>query len=197
MASPVIGGRRSLWGDGSEGTALGPHALAASLATLPKDPTDPNSYSLVPVHAWSHNYSSVVAAARLLQARGGFEVVSPEELVRRLVRRTARRQQCPMPSGSFGQTCLGCSLAGNGSCVLTCDDCETSAQVHVVASCDLAVCAKLSLDDDGRLVCDDSGAVCPGASWRLPLSQSRSRRAVNWEAPHAQHQTPDGIGQSE
>ena len=59
---PVIGGRRSLWGDGSEGTALGPHALADSLATLPKDPADPNSYSLIPVHAWSHNYSSVVRA---------------------------------------------------------------------------------------------------------------------------------------
>ena len=81
---PVIGGRRSLWGDGSEGTALGPQALADSLATLPKDPTDPNAYSLVPVHAWSHNYSSVLHAARLLQERGGFDVVSPEELVRRL-----------------------------------------------------------------------------------------------------------------
>ena len=81
---PVIGGRVSLWGDGSSGDMIGVDALPAALAHLPTNPTDPNSYSLIPVNAWSHNYSDVVRAVRLLEAAGGFEVVSPTELVRRL-----------------------------------------------------------------------------------------------------------------
>eukprot|EP00964_Phaeocystis_antarctica_P038840 scaffold22225_cov72-Phaeocystis_antarctica.AAC.6 len=75
----------------------------------------------------------------------------------------------------------------------------------VVASCDLAVCTKLSLDGDGRLVCDDSGEPCPvdddqpsGAPDEWPgLRDSPDRvqgRAKGGAArtPHAQHQTSGG-----
>ena len=57
----VIGGRVSLWGDDSfstgDETMLGVQGVADLLSTLPKDPTSPLSYSIIPVNAWSHNYS--------------------------------------------------------------------------------------------------------------------------------------------
>ena len=84
-------------------------------------------------------------------------------------------------------------------------DCETTSMASVVASCDLAVCSKLSLDGDGRLVCDDSGEPCPvdddepsGAPDEWPgLRDSPDRvqgRAKGGAArtPHAQHQTSGG-----
>jgi lambda repressor-like predicted transcriptional regulator len=91
---PIIGGRVSLWGEGKTGDMIGVEALPAALAGLPTDPTDPNSYSLIPVNAWSHNYSDVVRAVRLLEAKGGFDVVSPAELVRRLTTQAGSRETC-------------------------------------------------------------------------------------------------------
>ena len=38
--------------------------------------------SLIPVHAWSHNVSDVVAVAAALEATGHFEVVTPTALLR-------------------------------------------------------------------------------------------------------------------
>jgi hypothetical protein len=65
---------------------VGVSGLVSTLQTLPKDPSDPNSYSLIPVHAWSHNYSDVVEAARQLEALGGFEILRPDQFVAKLVR---------------------------------------------------------------------------------------------------------------
>ena len=178
---PIIGGRRSLWGDETEGPALGVDALVKSLSALPKDPTDPNSYSVVPVHAWTHNYSSVVRVVRALQARGGFDIVSPEELVKRLIDRTARRQQCPMPSGRFdgttlGPDCVGCSIAGNGSCMFTCNDC---AGTTAAPSCDLRVCSEIRLEESS-FICADTGMPCPGAP-ASELAAGRRRAATGTE----------------
>ena len=75
-----------------------------------------------------------------------------------------------------------------------------------MASCDLAVCSKLSLDGDGRLICDDSGEPCPvddgvrtsGAPAEWPgLTGSPGRVQARAEGraartPHAQHQTREG-----
>ena len=41
-------------------------------------------YSIIPVHAWSHTYDDVVAVATALQAAGGFDVVLPSELIKRV-----------------------------------------------------------------------------------------------------------------
>ena len=38
--------------------------------------------SLIPVHAWSHNVSDVVAVAAALEATGHFEVVTPTALLK-------------------------------------------------------------------------------------------------------------------
>ena len=49
---PVIGGRFSLWGNGTAGQCLGTSALVAALKSQPKDPSSASGYSLIPVHAW-------------------------------------------------------------------------------------------------------------------------------------------------
>lgn len=38
-------------------------------------------YSLIPVHAWSHNVSDVVELAGLLEETGQFEIVTPSSLM--------------------------------------------------------------------------------------------------------------------
>ena len=84
------------------------------------------------------------------------------------------------------------------------------------ASCDLAVCSTLSLDGDGRLVCDDSGEPCPvgddadadddpsGAPAEWPglrgspggRVQGRAKdRAVR--TPHAQRQAGEGSARTD
>ena len=134
---------------------VGPAALVEALSSLPKDATDPNSYSLIPVNAWSHNVSSVLHTARLLEAAGGFDIVLPHVLVERLVARTNRKEQCPMPRGPWSSDCLDCTLAGNGSCMLSCGNCAGRG-----AACDLAVCADGLSVRNGRFYCKD-GSVCP------------------------------------
>ena len=131
-------------------------AMVEALASLPTDPADPNSYSVVPVNAWSHNLSSVARVVSALRRRGGFEVVSPADLLERLAERTARQQQCPMPSGPWAGQCLSCTLSGNGTCLLACSDCGGHA-----ASCDLSVCADgLRVNAEHQFMCSD-GRVCP------------------------------------
>jgi len=53
-------GRAALWGNGTSAPCLDVDPLVALLAELPKDPTQADSYSLIPVHAWSHDYADVV-----------------------------------------------------------------------------------------------------------------------------------------
>jgi hypothetical protein len=154
---PVIGGRVSLWGDGATGDMIGVDALPAALAPLPRDPTSPHGYSLIPVNAWSHNYSDVVRAVRLLEGAGGFEVVSPAELVKRLLANTGGQETCPLPEGAWREGCIDCTIAGHGSCVMSCSSCGGTA-----VSCDLSVCHEGLTRNGSRLMCSD-GRVCPGA----------------------------------
>lgn len=85
---PVVGGRISLWGDAKTGSMLDVTPLARHLETLlfsgkinvEQDSSD--GYSLIPVHAWSHNVTDVVQLAGLLEASGNFEIISPTELLR-------------------------------------------------------------------------------------------------------------------
>jgi hypothetical protein len=85
---PVIGARVSLWGEATTGTMLGVDALVSRFEDLLKagkitsDSTRADGYSLVPVHAWSHNVSDVVRAAELLATKGAFEIITPTTLMR-------------------------------------------------------------------------------------------------------------------
>lgn len=89
-SKPVIGGRYNLWGDGSNPsgpTFKNVTGLVDALLTLPRDPTTSYGYSLIPVHAWSHNVTDVRAVFEALQQQsgGGVEVVTPDVFVQRIV----------------------------------------------------------------------------------------------------------------
>ena len=63
--TPVVGLRKNLWGNGDTGDKLNPVALVRELAQLPKDSSDPQSYTLV-VNELGNNYSEIVQTAQLL-----------------------------------------------------------------------------------------------------------------------------------
>ena len=165
--TPVVGARLSLWGDATSGDKVGVDGLVNELQTLPKDPTNPNSYSII-VSELGNGYKPLVDAANQLQALGGFEVVLPEELISRMVSRTRGAAQCPLPSGSWSRTCGDlprCSIAGNGSCVFTCESIKHGllAPLPRRASCDLHECTNLTLGTVGgrlRFLCDGK-RPCP------------------------------------
>ena len=80
----VVSGRYSLWGNATKGDMVGVEGMIANLKAMPKDPTSLDGYSLIPVHAWSHSYADVVALAQGLESAGGFDIVLPSELVKRI-----------------------------------------------------------------------------------------------------------------
>ena len=168
---PVVGVRLSLWGDEPSGAKVGVDGLVQELSLLPKDPNDPNSYSLV-VSELGNGYAMLIEAAKRLELLGGFELVLPEVLIERLVQSTQRKQQCPMPSGPWSAACGDlprCSIAGNGSCVFTCESIEfRGVPIKYRASCDLSVCSQgLALEQfsmgRARFLCAD-GSECPGGA---------------------------------
>ena len=110
------------------------------------------------MHAWSHTYADVVDLAARLTALGGYDIVLPEQLVEKLSTYAGGVETCPaLASGSWSESCLGCTVSGYGNgCVLSCDDCAGAS-----ASCDLSVChEELSLGPDKTFLCSD-GAPCP------------------------------------
>merc|ERR1712072_1491058 len=50
---PVVSARMNLWGDAVSGDRVGVDGLVRQLQTLPKDPSDPNSYSMIVVNMGS------------------------------------------------------------------------------------------------------------------------------------------------
>lgn len=89
---PVIGARFNLWGSGVAPDPTDPHfknvsSLADALRFLPAWPDSSFGYSLVALHAWSHNVSDAVEVVRLANQRGGtrVEAVDPQEFVRRIM----------------------------------------------------------------------------------------------------------------
>jgi len=80
---PLITTRYTLW-DGSqyEGTSRTPAQLAASLNALPADPTSPDGYSFVIIHAWSYGMDDVVETISLLDEN--VKVVNAEEMIERI-----------------------------------------------------------------------------------------------------------------
>ena len=151
---PVIGGRAALW-HGFET----PVSLARLLRSLPSDPRDAASYSLIPVHVWSRNVTSVVDAVALLGDY--FDVVTPEELVAKMTANVFHDcGNAPVVSGPYSESCTG----GSASCgALTGVSCSDSAGHHVVNPFfDFTVCAKSAVTNcNGRLIC--LGDPCPSS----------------------------------
>ena len=79
---PVVGGRFNLWSP----DFFDVQGLVKALQTVPNltDRSSSYGYSVIPVHAWSHNVSDVKAAADLLRADGRFDIVKPTELLARV-----------------------------------------------------------------------------------------------------------------
>ena len=85
---PVIGGAFNLWGDGSDcGSFCNNNQTVARLLAAPRNPALAASYSLIPVHAWTHSVGDVAWITAALEAAepGAVAVVAPDEFVRRLV----------------------------------------------------------------------------------------------------------------
>lgn len=160
--TPVVGLRSNLWGDATSGDKVGVPGLVRNLRRLPKDPADPQSYSVV-VNELGNNFSEVVEASALLAADDGFDVVTPEQLLSRLQTNTGQRQQCPMPTGRWAEQAGNlpkCWLPGDGSsCVMTC---TTLLKIPLNVACDLRVCSNLTLAPTRlHFICADTGKVCP------------------------------------
>ena len=133
---------------------------------MPKDPSNPNSYSII-ISELGNPYSEIAQAVKLLHEAGGFDIVLPEVLIERLVTETNAKQQCPMPTGSWAKD-VGdlpkCAFAGNGSCVMTCYNVAKlgPVKVPIPVACNLDVCSDLSLSPSRlHFRCPD-GKKCPG-----------------------------------
>jgi hypothetical protein len=72
---PFISARYTLWNSYASAPTL-----AAAIKALPKDPTIPDSYTLVSVHVWDHNVDSIIASVQLFDST--IRVVSPDAFVK-------------------------------------------------------------------------------------------------------------------
>jgi hypothetical protein len=61
---PVVGLRKNLWGNGTSGDKLGVAGLVNELKLLPKDPADPQSYTVV-VNELGNSFGEIVQAAQV------------------------------------------------------------------------------------------------------------------------------------
>ena len=157
--APVVGGRYALWGSPGSGFD-DPVSLARKLRRLSVDPRDPSSYSLIPVHVWTHNVSDVVRTAGLLG--DAFDVVTPEELVARL--RSNVFHDCGAAgraTGPFAASCRG----GSDTCGVLRDVHCSDGKGHDIPNpfFDHTQCAGQAVDNCfGHLQCENEPCSCPG-----------------------------------
>ena len=102
----VLSGRRSLWGNDTDTSSpmLGVDAMIELLLSLPQNASSPDGYSLIPVMAWTHSYADVVTIADALAAAGGFDVVLPSELARRINENLGDSPTCTCSTPNAGAT---------------------------------------------------------------------------------------------
>lgn len=87
VQKPVIGGRFLLW----DGTFDNATSLAQKLLAQPRDASTSAGYSLIPVHVWTNNVTSVVSLVEQLAAGapdGSVRVVAPDDFVAALAANT-------------------------------------------------------------------------------------------------------------
>eukprot|EP01116_Phalansterium_solitarium_P006077 TRINITY_DN18390_c0_g1_i1.p1 TRINITY_DN18390_c0_g1~~TRINITY_DN18390_c0_g1_i1.p1 ORF type:complete len:538 (+),score=139.56 TRINITY_DN18390_c0_g1_i1:901-2514(+) len=77
----ILGGRYSLW----PGVFDNSTTLLAKLKTLPKDLTSSDGYSWMDVNGWLNSVADVASLASQLASVGGFEVVTPDVYLQRVV----------------------------------------------------------------------------------------------------------------
>lgn len=156
---PVIGGRFGLWG--SEPAYNDPTQLARKLRALPKDPTNPNAYSLVPVHVWTHTVKDVIAAVNLLGS-DYFNVVTPTQLVQLVQQNVFHNcSSAGKAQGPWGGSCHG----GVDECgALKQVQCDTGKGYSVFNDYfDHTVCPDGMVSNCfGVLVCGNSTCDCAG-----------------------------------
>jgi hypothetical protein len=117
----VLSGRRSLWGNGTDTSSpmLGVDAMIELLLSMPKNSSSPGGYSLIPVMAWTHSYADVVTIADALASAGGFDVVLPSELARRVNENLGELPTCTCSTpnaGTAGQNKYTCTDGAEGFC---------------------------------------------------------------------------------
>ncbi|EGD74085.1 hypothetical protein PTSG_05777 [Salpingoeca rosetta] len=98
-------------------------------------------------------YPSTFRAATKLMA-AGVDVVHPTEFVHRI--RTNVVKRCPMPVGSYMDSCSDCTL--DDDCMLTCN-CQGRGGTDK-ATCNVSCCSDLS-NNEGQLWCN--GHQCPSS----------------------------------
>lgn len=131
QGKPVIGGRYSLAADNIT-------SLIWKLRSLPNDPLDPNSYSVIPTIIWSYSYDDVVTAVNKLLAGDFFEVLTPDNFVAK-VQKNVPRPCANVPAynidnGNFGsctctQSASTCGLLTGCKCKVDSVSSPTSASV--------------------------------------------------------------------
>jgi len=146
---PVISGRYSLWEEGS-GDMCGVTSMISKLKAMPKDPSSSQGYSVIPVHAWSHDYNDVLAVAKGLAEAGNIDIVLPSELVRRYKENVGPQRitcQCDSP---------GSAMPHNG---YTCSDPSKSAYCATTQTC--AVSEEFAFPNGGSWsgICQDSSIL--------------------------------------
>jgi len=158
---PIITGRYAMWGDPDGGCQNNEASLAGKLRLLPKDPSNPSSYSLIPVHVWTHNVSSVLTTIGLL-GTDYFDIVTPEEFLNRINKNIFHDcAAASVATGSFSSSCSGCKDQcgvlsgcscgdGHGGTIKTNYFDHMRCPNNVVNNC------------WGRLLCSGETCECPG-----------------------------------
>eukprot|EP00730_Choanoeca_flexa_P003519 TRINITY_DN11432_c0_g2_i4.p1 TRINITY_DN11432_c0_g2~~TRINITY_DN11432_c0_g2_i4.p1 ORF type:complete len:526 (+),score=83.70 TRINITY_DN11432_c0_g2_i4:43-1620(+) len=117
---PVLSARVALWSGVSHSShCQGVDGVVARLLMQERDPTRLEGYSIVPVHAWSHNYSDVIRVVQALELAGGVDVVTPDQLIQRIKANVSPVPSCPIPTGSYADSCSKCNI--DVSCTLGCE----------------------------------------------------------------------------
>lgn len=152
---PVISGRWALWKNHQDEVSL-----SRLLRGLPKDSRNPESYSLVPIHAWSHNVTSAVTTANYL-GNAAFDFVTPEELVHRITKNVFHDcTHAPSASGSYSDSCSNCK--DDCGHLLNCQ-CKAPKGIAFNDFFDHTVCPNSAVANCfGQLICQGEPCVCPG-----------------------------------
>ena len=88
---PVVGLRSCLWGDGKSGDKVGVEGLIRDLHALPKDPSNPQSYSII-VNEMGNGWDSIRNASQILMEDGGFVRCERVVVLRLLIETIGLRQ---------------------------------------------------------------------------------------------------------
>lgn len=142
---PVIGGRFSMWGDKDS-----PQTVAQKINASIKNQYQPEGYSLVPVHVWSHSVEDVKKCIDMLD--GDVRVVAPDDFVKLIKKNLGviLYPNYPNPFNdhttisfnlSFGQHVTLLLMAGSGEVIKTLYDEDAApgiTKVDLVKDSDLA-----------------------------------------------------------